>query len=318
MLTTREVELREYYKEKDHFETGSIYHNEPWLDTLLGSFDCKITVLSTTTAIGETLALTPVIFFKKGPFKLFGSPLRGFYTQFLGPLFANGLSFQKKVEVIQCQTRYLFEKGAKSIEWGRSAADEKLLFDALHLKGFRYKPQSTLLVDLSIGEEAVFGAFQSRARNMIRKSIKLGVMAELSVDYEADLRDYLEALRYTFERRGLACPHPPSFYKNLLKNFCKSSEIFLIVARHANQSFLAGGIFLVHDKRMVYLSGASTKEGARLAASSLVQWRAMQRAISIGVGSYDMGGIGVESIDKFKISFGSLPFFSINSVVIFL
>lgn len=42
----------------------------------------------------------------------------------------------------------------------------------------------------------------------------------------------------------------------------------------------------------------------RLAAPSLIQWHAIQSAISKEITGYDMGGLGVDSIDKFKRSFG--------------
>ena len=55
---------------------------------------------------------------------------------------------------------------------------------------------------------------------------------------------------------------------------------------------------------MMYFSGVSNSIGMKLAASSLIQWKAMQNAIDIELIDYDMGGLGVDSIDKFKRSFG--------------
>jgi hypothetical protein len=45
-----------------------------------------------------------------------------------------------------------------------------------------------------------------------------------------------------------------------------------------------------------------------LAATSLLQWHAIKEAIHLGVSEYDMGGLGVPSIDKFKRSFGGRDF----------
>ena len=57
---------------------------------------------------------------------------------------------------------------------------------------------------------------------------------------------------------------------------------------------------------MMYLSGVATADGMRHSASSLVQWQAMKHGISDGITEYDMGGLGIPSIDKFKRSFGGL------------
>ena len=55
---------------------------------------------------------------------------------------------------------------------------------------------------------------------------------------------------------------------------------------------------------MVYFSGASNLEGMKSAATSALQWHAMMFGINNNFKKYDMGGLGIPSIDKFKFSFG--------------
>ena len=54
----------------------------------------------------------------------------------------------------------------------------------------------------------------------------------------------------------------------------------------------------------MYLSGVATNDALRLSTSSLDQWHAMRIGISDGLTDYDMGGLGIFSIDRFKRSFG--------------
>ena len=68
----------------------------------------------------------------------------------------------------------------------------------------------------------------------------------------------------------------------------------------------AAAIFVKGNHRMMYLSGVATKEGMHHSASSLVQWQAMKQGISDSMTEYDMGGLGIASIDKFKRSFGGI------------
>ncbi len=67
---------------------------------------------------------------------------------------------------------------------------------------------------------------------------------------------------------------------------------------------VSAAVFLLDGRRMLLLSAASKPEGMKLAASSSVQWHAIREAISTGIKEYQMGGLGVPSIDTFKRSFG--------------
>ena len=67
---------------------------------------------------------------------------------------------------------------------------------------------------------------------------------------------------------------------------------------------VANSIFLRDRRRMMYLSGTSNSDGLKSAASSLIQWEAIKTAVEEGIDVYDLGGIGIQSIDKFKKSFG--------------
>ena len=137
---------------------------------------------------------------------------------------------------------------------------------------------------------------------MIRKAEKAGLNAELISPDDEWIVEYYSLLRETFHRQGLAVPHPIAFYRQLIR--LSKSGVALCVDVRVDQQMLAAGIFLLDERRMVYFSGVASKEGMRLAAPSLIQWRIMQEAVAAGVAEYDMGGLGVESIDKFKRSFG--------------
>ena len=89
----------------------------------------------------------------------------------------------------------------------------------------------------------------------------------------------------------------------MARHLAPAKAIRFVAARFEGR-LVAGGIFLVWGDRMMYLSGASTEEGNKLAASSLIQWTVIKGAISAGIKTYDLGGVGIASIDKFKASFG--------------
>ena len=281
----------------------SAYHRLPWLDAVANGFDAKIRFSRSAGADGKTLALTPFMCKKKGPFRLIGTPLSGMYTEFAGPLFRDGLMPETACLVMAALHR-LVAKRSSYIEWGSKG--EQAWGPMLSSLGYRNTKRATLLIDLSRGESAVWSSLEGRARNMVRKAEKAGVVSRTVQPDEQWIVRYYEMLIVTFNRQGLAVPHPLSFYRQMIN--LSNAGIARCVAAEVGGKMIAGSIFLVDDKRMLYLSGVANEQGMTLAATTLLQWHAIKEAIQLGVTEYDMGGLGVPSIDKFKRSFGGRDF----------
>ena len=278
-----------------------IFHSEDWLKVLANGFGVNVYCL-TTEKDGVIVSRSPIFEKCKFGFKICGSPLRGTFTQYMGPLFLSSLTRTEKELVFDSQILFLKNSGYSYIEFGLFS-DDDYLSKVLYKRGFKYSRLTTIIIDLSVGVDQVWKGFESRARNMVRKSQKNGVIVSESTINEVQLDNYYEVLSKTFSRQGLKVPHSKLAYKALIKNLAKSSNLIFLTAR-LNNKFLSGGIFLVDGSRMVFHSGATTPEGNTIAASSLVQWEAIQIACRRGLLVYDLGGVGVKSIDKFKQSFG--------------
>ena len=54
---------------------------------------------------------------------------------------------------------------------------------------------------------------------------------------------------------------------------------------------------------------AMNQLGNKNAAASEVQWFAMNEGVRRKVHTYDIGGTGMETIDKFKVSFGGIEIY---------
>lgn len=307
MLVTTKLEFADYSRATQHFESMSLYHGERWLNAIRNGFGAEVFGLLTTSVGGEVIALTPVMSIRKGFLRLAGSPLRGMYTEFAGPLFARDVCEKTKREAVASQHAYLKRMGAAYVEWGVKGSDDAEAHDYMHSlrgQGYAHAPSSTFVVDVGCGPDKVWSGFESRARNMVRKAEKNGVVARAVVPTEVDVTNYYGMLTQTFRQQGKQPAHPLAFFQAVCTYLVPAGLLRFIVAEKGGQ-VVAGALFLCHKERMVYLSGASTEEGARLAANSLVQWVAMQRAAERGVVEYDLGGAGVHAtIDKFKASFG--------------
>ena len=77
----------------------------------------------------------------------------------------------------------------------------------------------------------------------------------------------------------------------------------LFLSAKLDNEIISAAIFLINQNKMIYLSGTANKKGMNMATSA-IQWHAMQYGIENGFEIFDMGGLGIPSIDKFKLSFG--------------
>lgn len=304
---TEEISFTDYIDSIRRFESAWLYHDKQWLAAVREGFNAEIFGLLTRTTQGDFISLTPVMSVRKSFFRLVGSPLRGMYTEYMGPLFTQGASEEEKHLSVVSQHFHLKRMGAAYIEWGvkngNSVQDYSHIY-ALRSEGYAHMPWSTFVIDLDLGLDKIWSGFQTRARNMVRKAEKGGVVVRSIQPTENDVAHYYAMLTETFQRQGKRPPHPLAFFRSICRYLAPAGLLQFMVAEK-EQRVVAGALFLRHGERMVYLSGTSTAEGARLAANSLIQWSAIQAAAGNGVVEYDLGGAGVHAaIDKFKESFG--------------
>lgn len=288
----------------------SLYHTPEWFSVLQDGFGVSIGAILTERR-SEVIAALPVLYKSKFGIRLCGSPLRGTFTEFMGPCFRDGLQKEEEAQIFLKQVQELKRKSFSYIEIGAEGGqawrhDE--ILSNLRAEGFEYQPRSSLFLDLSVSRDAVWGKFQSRARNMIRKAEKNGVLCKVERLDRTVIEEYYRLVSATFQRQNLVMPHPIEAYFALSRHLEKNNNIMFISARK-DGILVSAGVFLIDRRRMVFHSGSSTKLGNDVAASSLVQWAAIKEGHSRGLLGYDMGGVGIDSIDKFKKSFGGNPIY---------
>jgi lipid II:glycine glycyltransferase (peptidoglycan interpeptide bridge formation enzyme) len=226
------------------------------------------------------------------------------FTEFAGPLLKKELSDDTLIEIMH-SIHLLIAKKSIYLEWG--AQGKQAWGNVLDIFGYLSIRRPTLLIDLNNNESEIWASFTSRARNMIRKAEKSGVLTQRIYPDESWIAKYYEMLQANFLRQNIKVPHPYSFYQQI--KALSRDEIAMCFNAEVNGEMVAAGIFLVDTNRLLYFSGVTSELGMKLAASSLVQWHAIKEAIQMDISKYDMGGLGVESIDRFKRSFGGYDYF---------
>ena len=305
-ITSVIITLERYLHQKQlqDFDNTSIYHDKSWLTLINNVFDFRVEAIQTIMK-DNVIALTPYITKTKGLVTICGSPIRGSYTEFIGPILKPHLEPQVIEQIILSQHNLL--KASNSyIEIGCHHSSNLFDFNKSYQNlGYSYNIRPSLDIDISSGADNTWSSMKSRARNMIRKAEKSAVNVTSVVSPDSQWVDrYFSMLSETFDSQGLHPPHSKNFYA-AIANISDNNSVRYVQAI-SNSQIISAAIFIldIANSRMVYLSGVSNKEGMNLAASSLIQWHIIKEGINLGVLNYDMGGLGIPSIDKFKKSFG--------------
>ena len=190
------------------------------------------------------------------------------------------------------------------------------------------QPPSTVILDLTAGEEQLLAAMKSKTRYNIRLAAKKGV--EISIvrsrpggsdgpmaepeHLEAALSEWYSLYEET-ARRDRITLHSEDYYKTLFSLAGSygtgAPELYLLSARHEGQ-LLAGIIVALKGEGAWYLYGASSDRKRNLMPSYGLQWRAIQLARERGCLFYDLFGIPpsddpklpMHGLFRFKTGFG--------------
>jgi lipid II:glycine glycyltransferase (peptidoglycan interpeptide bridge formation enzyme) len=148
------------------------------------------------------------------------------------------------------------------------------------------QPPNTILIDISVSDDALLGAMNQGTRRNIRKSLANEIryfQAEL-----ADFDQFVQIMQVTGERNEFGV-HAAAYYRRMVELFVPQDGA-LILAEHEGDTLAANFVFSVNDTA-VYLVGASANEKRNLMASYGVQWHGIKWAQQRGCRLYDLWGI---------------------------
>jgi len=281
-----------------NYSSKRLFHNMAWLNYLEKSQNGKkliFEIRDNSRLVGYFCALS----IKKGPFKILGSPLRGWNTFEMGPIMNRNLN---QIDVVQAISDYAKNNEYSVLELSNSLLEPKVMRAA----GFSFYKKYTYVVKLMPGEkERMFENLTSVCRNRIRKGVNNKLSAK-DISHPIVAERYYTLLKKVFFKKWLAPPYKKSKV-NLLFEILK--PVGMLISMQV--STLAGEIIAIglypHDNRTLFFYGGASK-GTRnhLYPNELLHWSAMLEASNMGIESYDMGGVTSKEksgIDKFKRKF---------------
>jgi lipid II:glycine glycyltransferase (peptidoglycan interpeptide bridge formation enzyme) len=167
------------------------------------------------------------------------------------------------------------------------------LADRLHswllTKGYQpvanIQPRSTIQLDLTRSEEAIFAGFSKGHRADIRRAERQGV--EVLVGTAADLPAFYAIMQATGARAAFGI-HSETYYRQAWELMQPRSQ--LLLARLGGEIVAAHMVF-AGPGRGLYLYGGAIEAGLKAGANHLLQWAAIRWAREQGCTSYDFWGI---------------------------
>jgi hypothetical protein len=177
----------------------------------------------------------------------------------------------------------------------------------LQWKGFSQTTRYTYLTPKGTDLAALWDETETNIRTDVRKARK-----ELDVVEGADVEEFLELQRLTYERQGMALPFSEGAFRRLDAACAERGCRTILIARDSTGRPHAAA-YLVRDSTTLYSFLRARDPEMKRGASALVLWAAIERASAEGR-AFDFVGSWEEHIERFVRAFGGrqTPFFEVK------
>jgi hypothetical protein len=168
--------------------------------------------------------------------------------------------------------------------------------------GWTVEPRTTVMLDLSAGEESVWRGLRDKTRNAVRKGGNSGLTVEWDAARLAEFYRVYLGLMASKDRPA----HALGFFLSIFRNLPDNARLMTV---HADGRLVGGSIVLcTPTTHMSTFQAAAAGANARYNATTFMEWEMARRAMAEGVRWLDMGestpGSGTY---KFKTNFGGKP-----------
>lgn len=273
------------------YRSRQLFHSRAWLDYLAASWG--VTIRRWSMFEGERhVGYFSGGVLRKGPFRILGSPLRGWGTNFMGPVVDEGID---QTSLLEALDRLARDERLDMME----LEHPMLRSEPLAAAGYQAESGCTYLVPLTPADpELMFQRIHPKKRNQVRKAMRSGLTIE-DTDDPAVADQFYECFLELMRQKGLVPPYTREYPHLLIRHLRKADLLFCLRVRDAAGRILATGLF-PHDDRTVYFwGGASWHDGRDLNPNDYLQWSLMRLAAERGLQTYNMCGGG-----RFKRGFG--------------
>jgi CelD/BcsL family acetyltransferase involved in cellulose biosynthesis len=279
----------------ERFPGCRVVHTRAWMRSLEDSGKGRPLYLIFEKE-GEVVGCLPGLVTRVGPFRLFGSPLPGWQSVSMGPLFDPG----------RVGTRELLSALLPALERRWGVHHVELLctnLDAADMRdaGFRGEPVYTYRAPLHPGDEArTLKGLKDSARRNIKRAEKLGLVTVFEDDEEF-LNEHIEQVHEVFRRGGNTMPMNRKRVAQYFRHMRDSGRLVAASVYLPDPHVrIATAMFTIHGKELLLWTWAHREQYRWYRPTELMTWKIMQRAMAAGCETLDFMGRG-----DFKAKFGA-------------
>lgn len=286
------LEFPDWDRLVSNHQESSFFHGSAWAQVLhrtYGHHPFYFCLLSDKTlrALLPVMEVSSILSGRRGvslPFSDFCAPLIADESAHIGLLYEAAVAYgqERKWKYLECRNY--------SQNWNRAESPSV----AFHGH----------VIDLTVGEQALFNQLDSAVRRGIRKAEKEGLRVEFSTSLEA-IREFFTLHSATRKRHGLP-PQPFAFFENIVRYVLATNQGFVATARAGNCAVAAFVVF--HSgQEAIYKFGASDSAHQKLRPNNLLMWEIMKRCAAQGASRLHLGRTSVtnEGLRRFKLGFGA-------------
>lgn len=283
------------WNELDGFADRSVFQTEPWLEFLIATQNGEPIIARVLEGDADVGWFTGIKVRHLGV-PILGSPLRGWTS---GPMGFNLRPGVSRREAIEALVRFAFgELRCLYLE----LLDRRIGFAELErLPQAEAVPFRTFEVDLTPGEDEVFGAMSSACRRAVRKGAKVGVRVERAHG-EGFADEYYSQLEDVFAKQAKRPPYRVERVRELIRRLEPSDRLTMLRAVDSDGRPIASAIFPFCDGFAYFWGGASWRGSQNLRPNEAIFWQAMREFKQRGIPTLDLGGAG-----DYKRKYGAAP-----------
>jgi CelD/BcsL family acetyltransferase involved in cellulose biosynthesis len=261
----------ELWRDREAFDDRLIFHTPQWLRFVAESQRAEpvlATVHDGDTPVGHFTGLVT----RRYGLRILGSPMAGWTTSYGG--FNLHPSIPRRA-ALQALTPFAFgELGCADLEG----------------LGLRWAAAPTAVIDLSPGDDALFGAMASACRRNIRKAEKSGVVIEEVGDDPQFADEFHDQLRDVFAKQNLVPTYPVERVRSLIRHLGPAGRLLLLRAREPGGRCIATAVLPWYHRTMYFWGGASYRPDQHLRPNEALIWYALRWAARHGVTEFDFVG----------------------------
>jgi hypothetical protein len=269
-----------------------VYQTSPWL-----RFVCELcrgrALHLGIYADGRLVGHWAAVAFRKGPFRLVGSPMRGWHTPVMGP-FGAALAAISASELLCAWRAFLVAAKIHHAEFANPR------FDAVAdgCEGFEVEQHSTYMCPIPPTEEGILAQFHESCRAAARRALRRGVVVE-STDNPAFLNHFYYQLEAVFGKQGLKPTHPKAHFKMLWRHLKPTGRLLTIWAKLEGK-IIGTGIYVIGNGVLRGIASSSLRTTQHHYPNEPIRLVAMRIAAEHGCTFHDLAGLG-----DYKTKFGA-------------